>query len=92
MGGPLLVTTEPLAGMAGDGTGIERYVWVACPRCGNGLWRQYADRLEMTLSPRGGQRRTISAQLHGAAWLRVICEKCNGVWQSHGTDPPEATV
>jgi hypothetical protein len=64
--------------MAGDGPETGR--WERCRECGNGLWRVYADRLEMVVSPRGGQRRVISASIEGLSGLRVTCEKCGRTW------------
>ncbi len=55
---------------------VSRFEWEHCTRCGNGLWRKFSDRLEMTISPRGGQRRTIRVPLDNVPGLRVVCEKC----------------
>jgi len=34
----------------------------------------------MVISPRGGQKRTITATLDVIAGLTVICEKCGSTW------------
>ena len=60
----------------------ETFCWEPCPGCGNGLWKRYSDRLEMTLSPRGGQKRLITVRLSSGGWLRVVCEKCGQTWSS----------
>jgi ribosomal protein S27E len=57
-----------------------RFTWVRCPGCGNGLWRRYAGHIEMPLTLRGGQKRTISAPIAGMGLLKVTCEKCGGMW------------
>ena len=58
-----------------DNTADQPYVWVRCT-CGAGLWRRYADRLEMSVSPRGGQKRMIVIPIEAVASVRVNCEKC----------------
>jgi hypothetical protein len=65
----------------------ERFEWVRCGRCGVGLWRRYPDRMEMSISPRGGQRRIITAPIEATAGLSVICEKCG----ARTTGSPDGT-
>ena len=65
----------------------ERFEWVRCQRCGAPLWKRYSDRLEMVISPRGGQKRTITAPLAATPGLQVTCEKCG----SHTVASPDGT-
>jgi ribosomal protein S27E len=67
--------------MTGEGDEAPlRFTWVRCPGCGNGLWRAYADRIEMPLTLRGGQKRIITAPISGMSALKVTCEKCGSQW------------
>ena len=61
----------------------QPFTWVSCI-CGHGLWRKYGDRLEMRISPRGGETRIISASAAAAYVLnlQVTCEKCGTVWST----------
>jgi len=61
------------------GSAGEPFTWVHCAGCGKGLWRRYADRVVMRLSPRGRQVRTITVPLTAAHSVRVHCEKCGTV-------------
>jgi hypothetical protein len=67
------------------------FSWVRCAGCGAGLWRRYADHLEMRVSPRGGQVRTIRVLIQHVDGLllafSVECEKCHAVWPGE-TDVP----
>jgi len=65
-------------------TAAAPFTWVRCPSCGTGLWKRFDDHLEMTLSLRGGQRRTISAPLDSVFGLKVVCEKCQAIWTGSG--------
>jgi hypothetical protein len=67
------------------------FAWVHCAGCGKGLWRRYADHLEMRVSPRGGQVRTIRVLIQRVDGpqlaFSVTCEKCDTVWTGT-TDVP----
>lgn len=54
----------------------QEFYWLHCAGCGKGLWKRYPDHFEMTISPRGRQKRTINVALEAAPAVKVRCEKC----------------
>jgi hypothetical protein len=83
-----------MAAQAAEQHGAESdkpFTWVRCAGCKSGLWRRYADHLEMRVSPRGGQVRTIRVLIQRVDGpqlaFSVTCEKCDTVWTGT-TDVP----
>jgi hypothetical protein len=65
---------------------------VRCRRCGNVLWRRYPDHVEMSLTPRGGQKRVIRAPVDAVLGLGVTCEKCQSVTVASPSPLPAPTA
>lgn len=57
----------------------QEFYWLHCAGCGKGLWKHFPDRLEMTISPRGRQKRVINVSLEAAHAVKITCEKCGKV-------------